>query len=69
MFSVNSCYNLLTQIGTAETTNPWLLEAIQKMWKIDVPSKVGVFGWRLLLEKLPTRDVLASKDGLWFSFW
>ncbi|PNX61812.1 hypothetical protein L195_g060848, partial [Trifolium pratense] len=32
--------------------------AVKKLWKNDVPSKVNVFGWRLLLEKLPTRAAL-----------
>lgn len=31
------------------------------MWRIDVPSKVGIFRWRLLLDRLPTRDALASR--------
>ncbi|MCI07213.1 hypothetical protein A2U01_0028278, partial [Trifolium medium] len=35
--------------------------AVKILWKNDMPSKVNVFGWRLLLEKLPTRDALASK--------
>ncbi|PNX94729.1 hypothetical protein L195_g017907, partial [Trifolium pratense] len=31
------------------------------LWLNDVPSKVGMFGWRLLLAKLPTRASLASR--------
>ncbi|CAJ2678610.1 unnamed protein product [Trifolium pratense] len=61
LFSVKSCYNFLVQLVSAENLNPSLLEAVKKLWKNDVPSKVNVFGWRLLLEKLPTRDALASK--------
>ncbi|PNX61621.1 cysteine-rich receptor-like protein kinase, partial [Trifolium pratense] len=40
-----------------------ILTALHKLWKNNVPSKVGVFGWRLLLDKLPTRANLASKGG------
>ncbi|CAJ2637160.1 unnamed protein product [Trifolium pratense] len=61
LFSVKSCYNFLVQFVTVENLNPSMLEAVKKLWKNDVPSKVNVFGWRLLLEKLPTRDALASK--------
>ncbi|CAJ2628180.1 unnamed protein product [Trifolium pratense] len=61
LFSVKSCYDFLAQNGSTETINSRLLEAIQMMWNNNVPSKVSVFGWRLLLEKLPTRDALASK--------
>jgi hypothetical protein len=32
--------------------------AVKKLWKNDIPSKVNFFGWRLLLEKLPTRAAL-----------
>ncbi|MCI25208.1 ribonuclease H protein [Trifolium medium] len=61
LFSVKSCYNFLIQNDSAEALHPTMLEAIKKLWKNDVPSKVSVFGWRLLLEKLPTRAALASK--------
>jgi hypothetical protein len=35
--------------------------ALHKQWKNDIASEVRVFGWRLLLEKLPTRAALSSK--------
>jgi hypothetical protein len=35
-----------------------VLKAIIKLWKNDVPSKIKVFGWRLLLQRLPTREAL-----------
>jgi hypothetical protein len=38
--------------------DPNVLGAIQKLGKNDVPTKINVFGWRLLLNKLPTRVVL-----------
>jgi hypothetical protein len=47
-----------------------VLVAINKLWKIDVPSKIHVFGWRLLLDRLPTRSalnhrgILLNSDGL-----
>ncbi|MCH90431.1 ribonuclease H protein, partial [Trifolium medium] len=37
------------------------ITTVHKLWKNDIPSKVGVFGWRLLQDKLPTRAALASK--------
>ncbi|PNX86000.1 hypothetical protein L195_g042075 [Trifolium pratense] len=33
------------------------------LWLNDVPSKVGMVGWRLLLAKLPTRAALPSRGG------
>jgi hypothetical protein len=39
-----------------------LLDAIKKLWKTDIQSKVNVFGWRLLLNRLPTRAALNRRD-------
>jgi phosphoribosyl-dephospho-CoA transferase len=35
--------------------------ALQRLWSNDVPSKVGIFGRRLLLSKLSTRAALANR--------
>ncbi|PNX60908.1 ribonuclease H, partial [Trifolium pratense] len=61
MFSVKYVYLFLQSRLELLITEPGLLDAIHKLWKNDIPSKVGVFGWRLLLDKLPTRAALASK--------
>ncbi|PNX64230.1 heat shock protein, partial [Trifolium pratense] len=58
LFSVNSCYNLLLQSCNTIVLDSNVAIAVKKLWKNDVPSKVNVFGWRLLLEKLPTRAAL-----------
>jgi hypothetical protein len=34
---------------------------LQIMWLNDVPSKVDIFGWRLLLSRLSIRAALASR--------
>jgi hypothetical protein len=57
-FSVNSSYKLLLQAVNVVSVESSVLEAIQNMWKNDVPTKVNIFGWRLLLDKLPTREAL-----------
>ncbi|MCI30507.1 ribonuclease H protein, partial [Trifolium medium] len=61
LFSVKSAYIFLQLRLDSINLASDLLYALHKLWKNDVPSKVGVFGWRLLLEKLPTRAALASK--------
>lgn len=38
-----------------------LQEALNRLWKRATPAKVGVFEWRVLLGRLPTRDALVSK--------
>ncbi|MCH79845.1 hypothetical protein A2U01_0000604 [Trifolium medium] len=44
--------------------DPNVLIAIRKLWLNDVPSKVAVFGWRLLHERLPTRSSLHQHRAL-----
>ncbi|MCI05671.1 putative ribonuclease H protein, partial [Trifolium medium] len=61
MFSVKSTYSLLQNGRTMREINTNMLTSLQQLWKNDIPSKVGVFGWRLLLGKLPTRAALASR--------
>ncbi|CAJ2645291.1 unnamed protein product [Trifolium pratense] len=61
LFTVKSCYKMLLQDDNCDAISAESLVAIRKLWKNDLPSKVGVFGWRLLLEKLPTRVALAHR--------
>ncbi|MCI16259.1 putative ribonuclease H protein, partial [Trifolium medium] len=41
--------------------NANVVDALQQLWLNDIPSKVNIFGWRLLLAKLPTRMALVRK--------
>jgi hypothetical protein len=61
MFSVKSCYSLLLTFRQLAELDEDLLMALRKLWKSDIPSKVKVFGWRLLLKKLPTRAALSRR--------
>jgi hypothetical protein len=42
-----------------------ILHVIQRLWVNDIPFKVNIFGWRLLLAKHQTRGALAA-CGLFF---
>ncbi|XP_045797681.1 uncharacterized protein LOC123891843 [Trifolium pratense] len=55
---LKSCYFSLLETRQAEYVEENVLEVIKRLWKTDVPSKINVFGWRLLLNKLPTRTAL-----------
>ncbi|KAK2410047.1 hypothetical protein QL285_045438 [Trifolium repens] len=57
-FSVKPCYSFLLDSRQPEAIDADVLEAIKKLWRNDLPSKVLVFGWRLLLDRLPTRRAL-----------
>jgi len=32
-----------------------------KLWKLDVPAKINIFGWRVLHGLLPCRGILANR--------
>lgn len=36
----------------------------KRLWNKLIPSKVSVFGWRLLLNRLPTKDQLLLQDSI-----
>ncbi|KAK2356189.1 hypothetical protein QL285_093541 [Trifolium repens] len=60
-FSVKSAYlDLLNRLVLPPLDDSKLI-SLGRMWKNNVPSKISIFGWRLLLEKLPTRESLFSK--------
>ncbi|XP_058733587.1 uncharacterized protein LOC131605220 [Vicia villosa] len=41
---------------------PAVLAAINTVWITEVPSKVKIFGWRLLLNRLPVKEQLAKRN-------
>ncbi|GAU35055.1 hypothetical protein TSUD_69780 [Trifolium subterraneum] len=67
-FTVKSAYLILQNRKNVKEINPNILNSLQRMWKNDIPSKVGVFGWRLLLEKLPTREALISRGCAYYHY-
>jgi hypothetical protein len=62
VFTVKSTYtHLLHLYGSDQQLDPTMEHVLKKLWCANVPSKVGIFGWRMLLGKLPTREALFSK--------
>jgi hypothetical protein len=62
IFTVKSTYICLQSQVVVTAIDELKVTALKKLWKNKVPSKVSIFGWRLLLEKLPTREVLFQRD-------
>jgi hypothetical protein len=58
LFSVKSCYARLIEARPFEELDANVEAAITNLWKTDAPSKALVLGWRLLLDRLPTRSAL-----------
>jgi hypothetical protein len=61
IFSVNSAYVGLLNGAEMDSLGESKVIALKRMWKNNVPSKISIFGWRLLLEKLPSREALFRK--------
>ncbi|KAK2414643.1 hypothetical protein QL285_037213 [Trifolium repens] len=61
IFSVKCAYIELLNRSVMANLDDIKIHSLELMWKNNVPSKISIFGWRLLLEKLPTRDALFNK--------
>jgi hypothetical protein len=57
-FPVKSAYTSLQDRTTVDNLDDNKLFFLKRLWKNNVPSKVSIFGWRMLIEKLPTRATL-----------
>jgi hypothetical protein len=60
-FTVKSAYVARLDSLVMPAIDPGTVQALKHLWLNNVPSKVSIFGWRLLLERLPTRDALFNK--------
>ena len=50
-YSTRNAYNLVLEASTGGQQEEWCKE----LWKIKIPSKIKVFAWRLIRDRLPTR--------------
>jgi hypothetical protein len=65
IYSVSSAYLKLEEVVLQEDL--WGVEekrVFENMWRSPAPSKVIAFGWRALLNRIPTRDNLALRNAL-----
>jgi len=58
-FSVKTCYEILQKSASSSSLEVSQKKAINKLWKSGAPSKINVFGWRLFLDRLPTKSALS----------
>jgi len=61
-YSVKSAYSHLVQgLPGVGVRSELTLEAVSQVWKSCVPSKVVVFSWQLILDRIPTRRNLLGR--------
>ncbi|XP_058733800.1 uncharacterized protein LOC131605468 [Vicia villosa] len=63
-FSVNSCYEFFKASLSGPPMESNKVLAFNYLWKFKVPSKILCFGWRFLLNRIPTRDQLVRRGVL-----
>lgn len=62
-FSIKDCYKRICEAWFLESFfNPLILKASACLWKSKVPSKVFIFGWSLIFNKLTTRMELVKRE-------
>ena len=57
-YSVKYAYQALTENIAAEDLDG----ALKELWKLNLPSKIVSFAWRLLKDRLPTRENLQRRQ-------
>jgi hypothetical protein len=57
-FSVKSAFEFLGELEIDINSSAFELEIFEKIWESSAPSKVIVLSWRLLYDRLPTKDNL-----------
>ncbi|XP_058733994.1 uncharacterized protein LOC131605683 [Vicia villosa] len=63
-FSVNSCYEFFKASLSGPPMESNKVLAFNYLWKFKVPSRILCFGWRFLLNRIPTRDQLVRRGVL-----
>ncbi|RZB94304.1 Nucleolin 2 isoform G [Glycine soja] len=58
IYSTQSAYEVLRE-GVAEEN---LEDCFRVLWKIRIPSKIAIFVWRLLRDRLPTKSNLQARQ-------
>jgi hypothetical protein len=60
-FSVKSAYNLLHELLVQDQGDEGHCNAYKKLWKCSAPSKFVIHGWRVLLNRIATKEHLYAK--------
>jgi hypothetical protein len=59
-YSVKSAYyHLLSSLPGSVAPEGVVLDAVSRVWKPCAPSKVVVFSWQLILDRIPSRLILS----------
>ncbi|XP_058769485.1 uncharacterized protein LOC131643311 [Vicia villosa] len=63
IFSVKSCYVLLFKgLMRAPTCQGDTARAVESLWKVEAPAKLKFFGWRVLINRIASKDNLIKRN-------
>ncbi|XP_058787437.1 uncharacterized protein LOC131661813 [Vicia villosa] len=60
-FTVSSCYSIYAQKRIPFGPFNRHDEALELIWKVEIPFRIKSFGWRLFVNRLPTKDLLVYR--------
>jgi hypothetical protein len=63
-FSVKSAYDSIMELGDSLNLSVWELKIFSSIWDSPAPAKVVAFSWKLLYDRLSTKDNLHSRGVL-----
>ncbi|XP_058770110.1 uncharacterized protein LOC131643803 [Vicia villosa] len=61
IFTVKSVYSVIRDRDLEVAVDNKVVAFLNKFWKSHVPSKIKVFGWRVLHNRLPSKDQLVKR--------
>lgn len=63
-FSVKSAYFHLLELQNVGPVDSRIGQAFRALWRCSIPSKVSVFVWKLLWQRISSRDALVGRGFL-----
>ncbi|XP_058750082.1 uncharacterized protein LOC131623073 [Vicia villosa] len=60
-YTAGGGYGVIRRVIGHQTLNAAALEAANQIWRTQVPSKVQVFGWKCIQDRIATRDQLEKR--------
>lgn len=60
-FSVKSCYNIISKTDSPFFWTIKIKTALAFLWDLKAPPRILIFGWCLIIKRLPSRDQLSKR--------
>ncbi|XP_058734311.1 uncharacterized protein LOC131606012 [Vicia villosa] len=61
VFTVSSCYNRFRKNLSGPPIDNITVVALSHLWKVNAPPKILLFGWRFIINKIATKDLLVKR--------